>query len=36
LSFKLTCRFDKRSSNLPRLPFNDTLAALSVTYKIRP
>jgi hypothetical protein len=36
LSFKLTGRYDKRVSNLPRLPFNDELASLSVTYKIRP
>ncbi len=36
LSFKFSCRYDKRDSNLQRLQFNDTLAAVSVTYKIRP
>jgi hypothetical protein len=36
LTFNLTCRYDKRDSNEPRVPFNDTLATASVTYKIRP
>jgi hypothetical protein len=36
LSFKFACGYDKRDSNQPRFQFNDTLASLSVTYKIRP
>ncbi len=36
LTFTLTGRYDKRSSNQPNLPFDDTLATASVTYKIRP
>jgi Putative beta-barrel porin 2 len=36
LSFKFSCGYDKRDSNQPRFQFNDTLASLSVTYKIRP
>jgi hypothetical protein len=36
LTFNLSCRYDKRDSNQPRVPFNDMLATASVTYKIRP
>ena len=36
LTFNLTGRYDKRSSNQPKFPFDDTLATASVTYKIRP
>jgi Putative beta-barrel porin 2 len=34
LTFNLTCRYDKRGSNLPQFSYNDTLAAIGVTYKI--
>jgi opacity protein-like surface antigen len=36
LLFNLTCRYDKRDSNQAEFQFNDTLAAASVTFKIRP
>jgi opacity protein-like surface antigen len=36
LTFKLTCSYDQRESNQPRYQYNDTLAAASLTYMIRP
>jgi hypothetical protein len=36
LIFNVTCRYDKRDSDQSRFQFNDTLATVSVTYKIRP
>jgi Putative beta-barrel porin 2 len=36
LLFNLTCRYDRRSSNVSLFQYNDSLATASVTYKIRP